>query len=63
MATISKAPIIIDRLKRHYDADNDLIPGAPRVTWADNELIELIEILTNEVMDLRQRLKELDQKS
>lgn len=63
MATISKAPIIIDGLKSHYDADNDLIPGAPIVTWADNELIELIEILMNEVMDLRQRLKELDQKS
>ena len=31
------------RLRKRYDADNDLGPG-PDVTWADSELLDIIEL-------------------
>lgn len=35
----------IELLKRRYDGDNDLIPGAPVVTYADMELLMITKSL------------------
>ena len=47
---------ITDRLTRWYDADNDMIPGQPRVLWADMELAQAIIKLAEIVNDLECRL-------
>ena len=38
-----------DRLEDRYDRENDIIPGAPRVTHTDRELLEMIRKLVLEV--------------
>jgi hypothetical protein len=42
----------IKRLKQRYNPDNDLIPGAPAVTWADRQLLAIIEALEERVKEL-----------
>lgn len=60
MPTIKKAPSIVDRLHGYHDADNDTVPGLPIVTWADSQLLELIEILLNEVLSLKEKINQLE---
>lgn len=43
---------IIQNLSDHYDPDHDAIPGAPDVTWADSQLLTLIEDLYSKVEHL-----------
>lgn len=57
---------IIDRsvkaIEHRYNAENDIIPGAPAVTWADNELLEIIKhlvIVAEYLQDQIDQLKRL----
>lgn len=49
----------IERVDRRYDGDNDIIPGAPVVTWTDRELLELVRRLTDCCMDLQSQITEM----
>jgi hypothetical protein len=35
----------IEQVERRYNAENDIIPGTPFVTWADHQLLELVHEL------------------
>jgi hypothetical protein len=45
-----------DAIDRRYDAENDLIPGAPEVTYTDMQLLELIRRLVIVVEDLQDQI-------
>jgi len=49
----------IERVERRYNAENDIIPGAPSVTWADNELLEMVKRLVIVVEDLQDQIETL----
>lgn len=53
----------IERVDRRYDGDNDIIPGAPVVTWTDRELLELVRRLTDCCMDLQSQITEMGRPS
>lgn len=42
----------IQQIKDLYNADNDVIPGTPRVTWTDRQLLDMIEILLDRIESL-----------
>ncbi|MEM5786531.1 MAG: hypothetical protein AAGU11_04385 [Syntrophobacteraceae bacterium] len=54
---------VIDRksesLEHRYNPENDTIPGAPSVTWADNQLLDLIKYLAGKVDYLQKQIDEL----
>ena len=43
-----------------YNAENDIIPGAPMVTWADYSLAQCIEELEDRIYDLQRRIDKLE---
>lgn len=47
----------IENLKNQYNADRDLIPGAPLVTWTDRQLLEVIERLEARITTLEAQIK------
>lgn len=60
-----KTKFDIERIEQRYNGDNDIIPGAPVVTWADNELlviikklIERIDLQHEEIIELRKQLNQ-----
>ena len=52
---------IADNIERRYDPENDTIPGAPSVTWADYQLVNFIEYL-EKIVDAIQQESNLMQK-
>jgi len=44
----------LERIKFRYDPENDVIPGAPSVTWADMQLTEAICLLL-EMIEAQQK--------
>ena len=36
---------VLDQIRSAYDGDHDVIPGAPRVTWADERLATALSML------------------
>ena len=42
----------IHELEEKYDADNDIMPGLPDVTWCDYQLLQLIKKLEKRVAAL-----------
>lgn len=46
----------IDNLKERYNADNDTMPGLPDVTWADAQLLDIIERLEKRIAELERKL-------
>jgi hypothetical protein len=42
----------LKRIERRYNPENDLIPNAPRVTYTDHVLIEVIKELLERVEKL-----------
>ena len=38
-----------DRIEGRYDPENDVIPGAPMMTYTEHELLEMIRRLVLEV--------------
>ncbi|MCK4518429.1 hypothetical protein KAT92_06635 [Candidatus Babeliales bacterium] len=53
-----KIELKVERLRKRYDADNDMGPG-PDVTWADGELLDIIELQGAEIDGLRSSLAAL----
>lgn len=49
----------LEYVQNRYDAENDVIPGAPAVTWADNQLAECVAELVNVVDKLKKELETL----
>lgn len=43
----------IERLERRYDPENDIIPGAPVVTYADMEILQMVRSLLLAVSNLQ----------
>jgi len=37
----------IDIVGRRYNPENDTIPGAPIVTWADSYILDIISVMAN----------------
>lgn len=49
----------IESLRRRYNPENDFIPGAPSVTYADNELLQMVENLVRVVERQQAQIDEL----
>jgi hypothetical protein len=49
----------IESMERRYDPEHDVIQGAPRVTWADAELLYMIKHLVIVVEDLQDQIDQL----
>ena len=47
---------ILEQIEIKYDPDNNLIVGAPEVTWVDYKLLLALEELANEVEELAKKL-------
>jgi len=52
----------IDRISGRYDAEFDVIPGGPPVTWVDMELVSIIRRQQEQIHMLDDRLRNLEQK-
>jgi hypothetical protein len=50
----------INRMALRYDGENDLILGAPVVTWSDFELLDIISSLLAMVEDLQKQINDLE---
>ncbi len=48
----------IELLNNRYNGDFDLIQGGPDVTWADKQLLDIIELLEERVSLLESRFEE-----
>jgi hypothetical protein len=46
----------VEKLKSRYNPENDLIPGAPQVTWSDYELLEICEYLLKQCWGLQAQI-------
>ena len=50
----------VERLGGRYNAENDIVPGQPIVSWADMELAEAVNKLAEVVNELERRIEELE---
>jgi hypothetical protein len=48
-----------ETLEKKYDPENDVIPNAPQVTYADYKLVNMIEMLVLVVDDLQDQIDKL----
>lgn len=48
------------KIEKQYDAERDLIPGGPAVTWAEMELAWTLDDLIDEVHKLKDQVKALE---
>lgn len=39
----------LNDVMQHYDGDFDVVPGTPRVTWTDQKILEILDLLLDEV--------------
>lgn len=51
-----------EKILGRYNPENDTIPGAPSVTWTDQQLMECIDRLVIVVEDLQDQIQALDEK-
>jgi hypothetical protein len=51
--------MMINKLKLLYDGDNDTMPGLPRVTWAEFQLLEIIERMEERIEELEIKVSDL----
>ena len=49
-----------DRIHARYDADNDMRPDGPPVTWAEEQLAQLIDRMKARIDALEQRIQALE---
>lgn len=49
----------IQQIEDHYNPDHDMIDGAVQVTWVDYSLLQLIEVLIDEVIELKREVHQL----
>lgn len=47
----------LQEVEAAYNGDNDLIPGAPIVTWADHVLLQAVRDLTRRVGELERQIE------
>jgi hypothetical protein len=47
------------RIEGRYNADNDIIPDAPVVTWTDMELLNIIKFQQKQIEDLQDKVARL----
>lgn len=52
---------IIGKIEGRYNGDNDLIPGAPVVTWTDNQLADALSRAVTIIEELNDRITVLEQ--
>lgn len=45
-----------EQVLRRYDGENDTIPGAPSVTWADRQLVDMVITLTKAIQELQSQI-------
>jgi len=50
---------LIERVENRYNPENDTIPGAPSVTWADSQLLDIVKTLAMQVQDLQDQIREI----
>jgi hypothetical protein len=50
----------IASFQRRYDAENDVMPGAPRVTFIEYQLLEMIKDLVLVIDDLQDQVDKLN---
>jgi hypothetical protein len=51
---------LLKDLIHRYDGDNDTIPGAPVVTWADFQLAEIANFLLEFVIEQSKEINQLN---
>lgn len=56
---MSTLDFFIKKLEDQYDANDDVVPGAPIVTWADKQLLDLIKGLGDQIEVLREEIEAL----
>lgn len=49
----------VHRIEGRYNGDNDIIPGAPVVQWADMELVQIVKQPALMVEDLQTQLNSI----
>lgn len=52
----------LEKIEHYYNAESDMIPGGPDVTWAEYLLASVCDDLLDEVAKLRKRTEELEVK-
>jgi hypothetical protein len=52
----------LDKIERDYDAESDMIPGGPDVTWAEHLLALVCSDLQEEIAKLRKQVSDLEAK-
>ena len=57
---MSRIHSLLSTINHRYDAENDVTPGAPMVTWADYSLAECIEELESRIYVLERRINSLE---
>jgi len=62
MATVDGIITKVERVERRYNADREVIPGGPDVTWADNEILDMVRTLAQAVDQLQAQVKELQER-
>ena len=50
----------IQAVERRYNAENDIIPGAPAVTYTDLQLLEIVKDLLETNKYLMARIEQLE---
>jgi SpoVK/Ycf46/Vps4 family AAA+-type ATPase len=56
---ITNVKNILEHIEHRYNPENDVIPGAPDVTWADSELMDAVKYLVAEIEVLNAIVEEL----
>ena len=52
---------MLQRIRSRYDAEFDLIPNGPRVTWAEEDLADAVERLLHRVEELEAQVARLQE--
>lgn len=50
----------LEDITRRYDGDNDVIPGAPSVTWSDMQLVEIANALLDFTVEQGKKINRLN---
>ena len=48
----------IQSLENKYNAEHDIIPGGPEVTFAEMELLQVVKFLVLELEELKEKVAE-----
>lgn len=51
---------ILNKLKDQHNSEFELVRGGPGVTWADRELVDVIETQQKQIASLQERMDTLE---